>query len=674
LEEKTWCSIRHIHPTRADIEVIHYGRDHLISFAVDSEDVKPLSLPLVLFIDDFGVFRSMTRSAKAFHITPASLPYWERQKPGNNFVLTIAPHKADLDNVISNLEEEMTALADGMNIPINGGEGGAIHVKPFPLILTGDMPQQSDNAGFLRHNATLGCRCCKIPSNDRADLDYDIAANERYHFDTVFLRQEGSFLDGNERKEFFKSHGMNPKASPIARIAPTLDIILSIGLDEPHVLWRGIGRLLYILVITHVLDGLGRVHFIREFQRFRFPPGWQRIQSPLHQKKWTLSESGRAAIVLPLVLRCFGDEAWYDMRILRAFRELGLSHHLLEGCDSEVHGIIKLLSYLAIAISATGSFITKLTPSDVNQLVRRAIEALHLLLDCIELSKTYKRGKKANAKPCSRRRNSTPRSATPRRFEDSEVDADFERFHRKVRAGLGLFVLEHDDVESEEDNLDDLEHEANREDDETSVMDTDSRAASTSQPDQQSSNTPAPKKKRKRLTKLQRHRALPNVHHCLHLENNVIEGGHIMNFSVLPGKHLHGIIKLWAHGSGPANIMAHIFKKMNARQSAILALATSSTLDDANGCIAVIYKKCTELMKSLHPAVGPEESEVESDDEEEEDIITGDITRHTIKLGKMSFNLTPDDMIRLQIRKASHLHLHGITTLRASSASVGTTL
>jgi hypothetical protein len=374
LEEKTWWSIRYAHSTRADIEVIHYGRDHLISFAADSEDVKPLSLPLVLFIDDFGVFRSMTRSAKAFHITPASLPYWERRKPGNNFVLTIAPHKADLDNVISNLEEEMTALADGMNIPINGGEGGAIHVKAFPLILTGDMPQQSDNAGFLRHNATLGCRCCKIPSNDRADLDYDIVANERYHFDTVFLRQEGSFLDGNERKEFFKSHGMSPKASPIARIAPTLDIILSIGLDEPHVLWRGIGRLLYILVITHVLDGLGRVHFIREFQRFRFPPGWQRIQSPLHQKKWTLSESGRAAIVLPLVLRCCGDEAWYDMRILRAFRELGLSHHLLEGCDSEVHGIIKLLSYLAIAISATGSFITKLTPSDVNQLIRRAAD------------------------------------------------------------------------------------------------------------------------------------------------------------------------------------------------------------------------------------------------------------------------------------------------------------
>lgn len=263
LEEKSWQSIRYTHPTRADIEVAHYGRDHLLDF--DRDDVETVSVPFNLFLDDFGVFRSMTRSFKAFYITPVALSYWERRKPNNTFVLTLAPHKASLDKVVCNLEEDMAALAHGITMEINGI---TTLVKAFPLILTGDMPQQSDSAGFLRHNALKGCRCCQIPLAERSNLDYDIKANERHHFDAIYLRKEGRHLHGKERKKYYQKHGMIPTSPPIWRLAPTIDIVLAIGLDCPHVKWRGIGRLVYVLVLKYVLEGDGRVHFIRKLQRF----------------------------------------------------------------------------------------------------------------------------------------------------------------------------------------------------------------------------------------------------------------------------------------------------------------------------------------------------------------------------------------------------------------------
>jgi hypothetical protein len=257
-------------------------------------------------------------------------------------------------------------------------------------------------------------------------------------------------------------------------------------------------------------------------------------------KKWTLSESGRAAILLPLVLHCCGRESWYDKRFLRAVREHALpNHHLLEGCDSAVDGTIKLFDYVSRSISASGSFAAKLTASEVQQLELRSCQAIHLLIDCIELSKTYKRESKA------RSRSRPARQKPPgRRIKDNNVQVDFDSFHRSIAVALGQFLGEHDNEESD-DNLENNDDIQDEEDDERSVMEVDSRSAPASQPEQPNNPPPTPQKGRKRLTPFQSYRALPNVHHGLHLSNNVLDGAHVMNFSVLPGEWFHGVLKLW---------------------------------------------------------------------------------------------------------------------------------
>ena len=53
------------------------------------------------------------------------------------------------------------------------------------MIMIGDMPQQADNGGFLRHITKFGCRTCLCSSEEKHDLAYDIVNKGRYHRKTV---------------------------------------------------------------------------------------------------------------------------------------------------------------------------------------------------------------------------------------------------------------------------------------------------------------------------------------------------------------------------------------------------------------------------------------------------------------------------------------------------------
>jgi hypothetical protein len=129
----------------------------------------------------------------------------------------------------------------------------------------------------MRHNVNRGCRACFCEQSDRGDIKYDITEHGRYHFDMLFLREEGRDLSGRESDSFFKNLGMKSEAPPITSIAPTLDLILGRGYDAPYSKWRGIGRILLGLLFNNILTKHGRDSFIKAFQDYPFPPGWPRI-------------------------------------------------------------------------------------------------------------------------------------------------------------------------------------------------------------------------------------------------------------------------------------------------------------------------------------------------------------------------------------------------------------
>ena len=66
----------------------------------------------------------------------------------------------------------------------------------------------------------------------------------------------------------------------VARLATSLDVVMSKPYDAPHSEWRGIGRELQSLLFSTILSKVGCKAYLRAFQKFQYPPQWPRIQSP----------------------------------------------------------------------------------------------------------------------------------------------------------------------------------------------------------------------------------------------------------------------------------------------------------------------------------------------------------------------------------------------------------
>lgn len=473
--------IRRMEPTRGELEIEHFGRDALEEFA-DTEDHPTRSLPFVLFIDDFGIYRNMYRASKAFYLIPACLPYTERRKIANVFTLCLGPHGANPQDIINALKGSMQSLATGLNMELNGH---STMVRGFTHVIVGDLPQQADNTGFLRHNANLGCRSCLIRKEERGDYDFDYIRYGRYHWDIMYTRQEAEPLSGVDKAAFFSSKGMRPQPASTVDLAPWLDLVLSRAYDIPHSEWRGMGRLLQGLLFQSILTDEGCKGYLKAFQSFPFPRGWPRLQSPLHYMwSWSLSEAGRATILAPLILRLCGRTGWYKVPFLHA-----AERHLNsdDQHDSAINAVIDVYRYVAELNTRLGSH-QAADQRDVTDWVKGQRRLIHKLLQCAH-----------DASLGGRRRPNDP---------GREVVADY--MIDRV-------------LEDEGETL-------NQPEDGDGQADTDINAGPSVQ---------APLAATPRMSQWQKAQRLPNFHVGLHLATNFAEYATAMNCNVLAGELKH---------------------------------------------------------------------------------------------------------------------------------------
>ncbi|KAN0083034.1 hypothetical protein V8E54_002122 [Elaphomyces granulatus] len=201
-----------LHTLRAELELEHYGRQHLYSNCV-------------LMAERLTIFRNNYRSLKDFYLTPANLPSSERRKEDNNFTLTLGPHGATMTDITKSLKLGLQVFEKGVKILVNGIP---TTVCAFTMAFTGDMPQQAANSGTLSHNAKIGCRTCYCPRNKKWNLLYGLISHGRYHHDTLLKRQKGNTIrQKSEREKFWKANGLLPDPSPLEDLCPALDLILS---------------------------------------------------------------------------------------------------------------------------------------------------------------------------------------------------------------------------------------------------------------------------------------------------------------------------------------------------------------------------------------------------------------------------------------------------------------
>jgi hypothetical protein len=142
-------SICHTNPLRAELELKTYGRQHFVDMDIKYSKLPCRSVPLLTFIDGFGLYRNSYRSLMGMYLIMASLSFQDRTRRANVLPLTLGPHGSNFSDVVDALQL-MAELDGGVEMMINGER---VQVMVFTHYYIGDMPQQQENAGFKTQRA-----------------------------------------------------------------------------------------------------------------------------------------------------------------------------------------------------------------------------------------------------------------------------------------------------------------------------------------------------------------------------------------------------------------------------------------------------------------------------------------------------------------------------------------
>ena len=362
------------YPPRAELELQAYGRNFFTS-----SNKNFTSVPMLCFADGFGLYRNTYRSLMGIYMALASMNLRQRSRQANVFSLTIGPHGSDFGDVITSVSG-LSQLDKGVELVLDGKK---TLLCAYILAFTGDMPQQQDNSGFKRQSATLGCRNCIIDQKNRGNLDFDTLHKGRYHHHTMQLRAYGRTLSASKYKSLCTTWGLAEKLTPLVKLTPALDIIRSRPADPAHSEYSGMAKQAQLLLVEAILTPEAQGQYAAELRRFPFPPGWGRLQSPIrHLKSWKMQEAGRAAIITPMLLRCWLKPAHVKDSFLQAVRSIFRVRSKEDATDI----IIKFFAKLAKSISLVLSPVVRIEDSAVMH--RLIVEARKMYQDICEAAAT----------------------------------------------------------------------------------------------------------------------------------------------------------------------------------------------------------------------------------------------------------------------------------------------
>ena len=97
------------------------------------------------------------------------------------------------------------------------------------------------------------------------------------------------------RQKFGRKSGLADTA-PLVKISPAPNIILTRPVDPAHSEYSGQSKPMHDSILTGPAARL----YAETLRRFPFPPGWPRLQSPIHHlKSYSLSDHARWSYIIP---------------------------------------------------------------------------------------------------------------------------------------------------------------------------------------------------------------------------------------------------------------------------------------------------------------------------------------------------------------------------------------
>lgn len=264
-------TLRRIHQRHripAEQELLDFGREQALKQFVIGEE-RRVSIPVTIFIDGFGLYRNSYKSLQGVYLQPACLDEPGRFTLQNMWVLTIGPFGTDTSQIAKCFEKEGNGLGGGIKL-----KNGDILIM-FPLCITGDMPQQNHNAGIMSHLSRRGCRYCRIRSEDKGNLEYDIHRNGRYRqpHDNLVTHILSQNLSASARAAGFAKHGISSNGHIFQTAFPSLDCFSAYPSDPMHVEFR-LAKYFHECLIKDVFSKAGTDAYEAAWNQINVPYGW----------------------------------------------------------------------------------------------------------------------------------------------------------------------------------------------------------------------------------------------------------------------------------------------------------------------------------------------------------------------------------------------------------------
>ncbi|SMR62465.1 unnamed protein product [Zymoseptoria tritici ST99CH_1E4] len=282
-------------PIRGELEIMHFGRQQLedkfvawpANGGLNANGLRVRSMPLMIFIDGFGIFRDRYRSLTGWYLLFAAFTNKERNRRANTIPLTLAPHGSNAAGVIDAIGPSMSSLDAGMEV---NGE----MVCAMTLFFIGNMPQQQENSGQLKQNAKYGCRMCEHSRDEWKALNLDMVNRGRYHHEAMRIRRHMEAQTVKDRRKAIADDmgkSMRTDYMPLERIAPASDVVNKCPADPTHSELNGVTKLMHSVLLDAILTEQAKRQYGELLKVFQFPPDCPRVQSPIHHlKSFSLSE------------------------------------------------------------------------------------------------------------------------------------------------------------------------------------------------------------------------------------------------------------------------------------------------------------------------------------------------------------------------------------------------
>ena len=89
----------------------------------------------------------------------------------------------------------------------------------------------------------------------------------------------------------------------LPRLSPALDLVMSRPIDAAHSEYNGLGNLMHFLLRDGILTKSARSEYAIQLRTWPFPPGWPRLQSPVHHlSSYKMSHHARWIVIIPALL------------------------------------------------------------------------------------------------------------------------------------------------------------------------------------------------------------------------------------------------------------------------------------------------------------------------------------------------------------------------------------